>query len=108
VGAPLVDRTGSWVGLVMAEGTVLPAQAADALLDEARRDLVAQVQIGGAPGAGGGGMPSWVLIVGGVGAAGAGAALLLGGGGGGGGGGGDGGGGGSGLGSITIPFPIIP
>lgn len=94
-GAPLVDRSGGWLGLVTGPNTVLPASLANELIAAARADLVAAgVQV---PGGEGGGVPGWVWVAGGLGAAGAAVALLA------------GGGGGTptpaGPGSITIFFP---
>lgn len=100
LGAPVVDRDGSLLGVVVGPDEVAPLTLAGDLLDEAVADLVAsetgeQVSAAG----GGGGFPvMWV----GAGAAAVGvAALLLGGGGG----DGDGGGGGDGTGGIVVTFP---
>jgi hypothetical protein len=83
LGAPLIDRSGGLLGMVVAPDRVVPMTLAERVLQEAVADLVAggaggeETQVGGA---GGGGFPlKWV----GAGAAAVGvAALLLGGGGG--------------------------
>ena len=96
IGAPLIDREGMFVGLIQGTTTVVPAASTEGILEDARRQIVAQLQ----PQSGGGFPWKWVS----AGAAAVGLAAVLSGGG-----GGDGGGTNSGppaatTGSITVTF----
>jgi len=83
-GAPLVDRSGLFIGLVSGPGSVIPEALTRGLLDRARRPVVAQPQVGGETEQIGPPRKKfpWLLVGAGVAAAGLGVALASGGGGG--------------------------